>query len=328
MVQKISAQDVATLQKNIIRSHACAVGEPLSAEEARAIQLIMITNTGKGYSGISLHLLETLRDMLNKGVIPYAPSEGSVEALNIEAHVALNLIGEGKAYYQGELLPAAEALRRAGIQPITLQAKEGLSLINGTTSNAAISILTVYRAMELAKHYDILAAFSYETLRGTIRALDPRLMSVKKHIEQQQTARNMLRLLENSEIAAANIDYRVQDAYLLRRAPQFGGGSKRIINEAWTAVLEELNSCSDNPILYPEGNEITPLMGANFCSAYTALHMDSLCNALAQFAKVAERHVERLTNRRYSEYPPFSGQKSRFKQRLYDPAIRGGRALQ
>lgn len=305
VVHKISPEDTATLQKNIIRSHATAVGRPLSAEEVRAIQLIMITNTGRGLSGISMAPLETLRDMLNKGVVSYAPGEGCIESLCVEGHIALNLIGEGKAYYQGELLPAAEAMKRAGIPTITLKAKEGLSMLNGTTANIALSVITIYRAMELAKHYDILMAFAFETLQGTTKALDPRLLSAKKHIEQQQTARNVLRILEGSEITKANENYRLQDAYVLRRSPQMGGATKRIINEGLVSVWEELNSCSDNPIFFPEGDEATPLMGANFCGAYNSLHMDNLVNALTQFAKFSERHVERLTNRHYSEYPAF-----------------------
>jgi len=305
VVFKVSPEETATLQKNIIRSHATAVGKPLSAEEVRAIQMIMITNTGRGLSGISLDPLETLRQMLNKGVVSYAPGEGCVESLCVEGHIALNLIGEGKAYYQGELLPAAEAMKRAGIPTITLKAKEGLSMLNGTTANIALSVVTIYRAMELAKHYDILAAFAFETLQGTVKALDPRLLSAKKHVEQQEIGRNILRILEGSEITKANEDRRVQDCYILRRAAQMGGAAKRTINEGIISVWEELNSCSDNPIFFPDGDEATPLMGANFCGAYDSLHMDSLVNALTQFAKFSERHVERLTNRHYSDYPAF-----------------------
>lgn len=305
VTQKISAEDTATLQKNIIRSHATSVGTPLSAEEVRAIQMVMITNTGKGISGISMGPLETLRQMLNKGVVSYAPGEGCIESLCVEGHIALNLIGEGKAYYQGELLPAAEAMKRAGIPTITLKAKEGLSMLNGTTANLALSIITIYRAQQLAKHYDILMAFAFESLQGTTKALDPRLIGAKKHAEQHETARNVLRILEGSEITKANENYRLQDAYVLRRSPQMGGGAKRIINEGWVSVWEELNSCSDNPIFIPEGDDFVALMGANFCGAYNGLHMDNLVNGLVQFAKFSERHVDRLTNRRYSEYPAF-----------------------
>ena len=301
----ISPEDAEKLQINIIRSHACSVGEPLEKEVVRGIQLMMLLNTGKGYSGVSIELLELLKNLLNNDVMPYAPGEGSVGYLGVEGHIALVLLGEGKAWYKGELLEGGEALQKAGLEPIRIKCKEGLALLNGSTSVTAIATLAIYNAIQATKVADIAGALSYETLEGTIKACDERLIGRKKHVEQSRTAQNLLTILKDSEIAAAYKDVKVQDAYSIRSTPHIHGAVKRTLREALEAVWEEMNSCSDNPIIYPEGDDGVALMGGNFDGSYVGIHMDSTCIAMATLAKLSERITDRLVNRHLSGYPAF-----------------------
>lgn len=215
----ISPENSVKLQTNIIRSHACAVGEPLEKEVVRGIQLMMLLNTGQGYSGVSRGMLELLKDILNNDVTPFAPGEGSVGYLGVEGHVALVLLGEGKAWYKGELLEGSEALKKAGLKPITIQCKEGLSLLNGSTSVTAMSVLAIYNAIQAAKAADIAGALAYEALQGTLKACDKRIINRKKHIEQSRTAENLREILKDSEISKASMNLRVQDSLALRALP-------------------------------------------------------------------------------------------------------------
>ena len=301
----ISPEDAETLQKNIVRSHACSVGAPLDRELVRAIQFMMLLNTGKGYSGISLEVLELIKDLLNNSVTPYAPGEGSVGYLAVEAQIALVLMGEGKAWYKGELLSGDEALRRAGLKPVSLKCKEGLSLLNGTTSVTGLAILAVYDAVNAAKVLDITGAITFEALKATVKSCDPRVHSMKKHVEQHRTAETILKILEGSEIAAKFIDSKVQDAYVLRCTPQMQGAAKRILRESLDAVYEEMCSVSDNPIIFPEGDDGEGLMGGNFDGSYVGSHADCACIAMATLAKLSERRTERMVNRHLSELPAF-----------------------
>ena len=302
----ISPEDSEKLQVNIIRSHACSVGEPLEEELVRGIQLMMLLNIGKGYSGVSLELLELLKEMLNRGVTPYAPGEGSVGYLGVEGHIALVLLGEGKAWYKGKLLEGNKALQRAGLTPIKIKCKEGLSLLNGSTSVTAIAISAIYNAIQSTKAADIAGALAYETLQGTLKACDKRLINRKKHIEQSRTAENLLEMLKDSEIAAACKDLKVQDCVALRSTPHMHGAVKRTLREALDAIWEEMNSCSDNPIIYPEGEDDgIALMGGNFEGSYVGIHADSACIAMAALAKLSERRIDRLVNRHLSGLPAF-----------------------
>ncbi|MCL2368556.1 MAG: aromatic amino acid ammonia-lyase, partial [Oscillospiraceae bacterium] len=266
----IPPEEASELQHNIVRSHAASVGEPLCEEMVRAIQLQMILNTGGGYSGISLGLISLIRDMLNKRVIPYAPGEGSVGYLGVEGHFTLVLMGEGKAWYQGELMSGKEALEAAGLSPRTLGCKEGLSLLNGSTSVTAIGVLALYDAIVTAKTLDIAGCMSFEALKATILGCDERLHSVKQHAEQRETARIFRDILKDSQIMAQYKDARVQDPYALRCTPQVHGAGKRLIRQAYESVWEEVCSVSDNPIVYPgeNGAEDVALMGGNFDGTY------------------------------------------------------------
>lgn len=232
VTKRVTPEDAALLQLNIARSHAVSVGEPLKEEQVRAIQIAQINNSGRGVSGVSIELLEAIRDLLNHNVTPFVPGEGVVGALSTEGQTTLPLIGEGKAFYQGKLMSGAEALSAAGLKPYQLKSKEGLSLLNGTPGATGLACLATYDAMEATKASEIMAAFSYETNKGNIKHLDPRLHSVKNHSEQQESAENILNLLKGSEISQKYEGYRMQDAYSLRCVAQMMGGTKRAIKEA------------------------------------------------------------------------------------------------
>ncbi|MGC4378519.1 histidine ammonia-lyase [Fictibacillus sp. Mic-4] len=301
----ISPEQSETLQRNIVRSHAVSVGEPLKKEVVRASQLMMLQSFGQGYSGVSLQILELIRGLLNHHVTPYVPGEGSVAYLAPEAHMALVLIGEGRAWHKNELLSGKEALERAGLHPITLGCKEGLSLLNGTSTVTAFSVLAVYDAMTSVKVADIAGAMSLEALKGTIKAFDPRIHKAKKHKEQAGTARNIVRILEESEIAEKHKDYRLQDAISLRALPQMHGAAKKAIKNALEDIVNEMQSCGDNPIVYPENGDGVALMTGNFDGTYVGIQADSMCIAITTLAKVSERRIDRLVNHHHSELPSF-----------------------
>lgn len=301
----ILPEDAITLQKNIIRSHSCSIGEPLEKEVVRGILLMMLQNLGMGYSGVKLNTLKTIANLLNNEITPFAPGHGSVGYLAIEAHISLVLIGEGKAWHKGVLLNGMEALRAANMQPIELGCKEGLALVSGTTSVTTLAALALYDAIKAAKTADIAGAMSLEALRGTIKAFDPRLQSVRPHLQQSMTARNVLRILDKSEIADKYKDYRIQDALSIRCIPQLHGAAKKTLKEAAETVLIEMNSCCDNPIIYPLGDDGIALMGCNADSSYIGIEADSACIAMTAIAKMSERRIDRLVNHHVSELPSF-----------------------
>lgn len=303
----ISPQNAKELQVNIVRSHAVAVGEPLKREQVRAIQLMVLISLGKGFSGVRLELLELIAALLNNEVVPFAPGEGSVGYLAVEGHLALVLLGEGKARVNGgEWVDGATALEQVGLQPTDLQCKEGLAMLNGTMSVTAIAILALYNAMQTASLADVTAALSLEALKGTIRAFDPRYHSIKAHKEQAQTARDIKAMLHDSQLIAENIDYRLQDAYSLRAIPQVHGASKRFIDHARENIENEIHSSGDNPIIYPlEDGDGIAISGANFDGSYIGMSADSLCVALANLAKISERRIDRMVNSHFSEMPAF-----------------------
>ncbi|MGG3470266.1 histidine ammonia-lyase [Neobacillus pocheonensis] len=301
----ISKNDAEILQRNIVRSHAVSVGEPLEKEVVRAIQLMILNHLGHGFSGVSLEVLELMAGLLNQDILPVVPGDGSVAYLSPEAHIALVLIGEGKAWYKGELLSGCGALEKAGLKPVTLGCKEGLALLNGTTSVTAFATLAFYNAIQAVKTADISGAMSFESLKGTIKAFDPRLHSVKKHEEQSKTARNLFRILHGSQIAEQYKDYRLQDALSLRCIPQVHGAVKKVMKNTLENLLNEMKSVSDNPIIWPEGEDGMALMGGNFDSSAIGMDADAMCIAMANLAKITERRIDRLVNYHVSELPNF-----------------------
>lgn len=315
----ISPEETAQLQRNILLSHATSVGEPLSEEIVRAIMLMVLQNLGQGYSGVRLKTLEMYRQFLNLGLTPFAPREGSVGYLSPEAHIALVLIGEGMAYFNGELLPAKEALIRVGLKPIVLSAKEGLSLINGTTSPTAIGALALYDMLKAAATADVIGAMTLEVLKGTTRALDERLMSIRPHPEQNDTAENLRNMLSDSMIARKFVDYRLQDALSLRAIPQLHGAAKKTLKDARKAIEIEMNACTDNPILWPGEDDAGAISGCNCDSSYVGIELDSACIAATAIAKMSERRNNRLIHGQLSGYPFFLIQKAGLNSGLMIP---------
>ena len=304
--QAVCPEDSALLQKNTLLSHAVSVGEPLAQEAVRGILLMMLLNLGQPYAGVRMETLEQIAALLNKDVTPFAPQEGSVGYLGPEAHIALVLIGQGKAWFQEDLLPGGQALERAGLKAIQLESKEGLSLVSGTTSVTALTALALYDALNYSQTADIAAAMSLEVLKGTIKAYDPRIHAVRPHEDQINTAENIRNILKDSEIAAQYEAYRVQDATSLRNVPQVHGAVKKTIKDACQTVFTEMNSCCDNPLIFADGEDDGQvLMGCNADGSYVGLAADSLCIAMTMLAKMSERRIHRLVNPHVSELPAF-----------------------
>ncbi|WP_399548916.1 histidine ammonia-lyase [uncultured Clostridium sp.] len=301
----ISPEDTAKLQKNIILSHSTSVGEPLSIEQVRATMLMVLQNVGQGYSGACIETMEMYKEFLNRGLTPFAPKEGSVGYLCPEAHMALVLIGEGRAYVDGELMSSKEALNKCSLSPISLSAKEGLVLVSGTTSVTAIGSLALYDMINSSKTADIIGSMALEVLKGTTKAFDNRLMSVRPHEEQCNTAKNTRKILEDSEIIRHYEGYRVQDALSLRCIPQVHGAAKKTLKDALKVIEIEMNSCCDNPIIWQEDDDGEALSGCNADSAYVGIEMDSACIAATMIAKMSERRNNRMIDGNLSEYPWF-----------------------
>jgi histidine ammonia-lyase len=301
---RVSPGDLETLQRNVVRSHAAGVGEPMSRAETRAMMLIRANVLARGFSGIRPVIAERLCDLLNAGVTPVVPARGSVGAsgdLAPLAHMALVLMGEGEAEFEGARMPGGEALKRAGIEPITLQSKEGISLLNGTQAMLAVGCLELDQAERLAIASDVICAMSLEGLKGTPRAFDPRIHAIRPHPGQIASAANLLRLLEGSEIRESHVTCRrVQDAYSLRCAPQVHGAVRDTLNEARRVFEIELNAVTDNPLVL--GDEI--VSGGNFHGEPLALALDYLAIALTALAGISERRVDRLVNPALNEDLP------------------------
>ncbi|MCF6461888.1 histidine ammonia-lyase [Clostridium sp. Cult1] len=302
----ISKEETKALQKNLIISHACGVGEPLDQEVVRGIMLLRANALAKGYSGIRLSTLNTLIEMLNKGVHPLIPEKGSLGAsgdLAPLSHMVLVMLGEGEAYYKGELLTGKEAMDRAGIPTIELTSKEGLALINGTQVMTSIGALTVYDGIKLSKTADIVAALTVEALNGVVDAYDDRVHKIRPHQGQINTAQNLLHLLQSSEMTTRQGEIRVQDAYSLRCIPQIHGGSKDALKYVEDKVNIEMNSATDNPLIFEDTQDV--ISGGNFHGQPMALSFDFLGIALSELANISERRLERLVNPALSDLPAF-----------------------
>lgn len=303
---RIGRDELDALQRNVVRSHAAGVGEPLARREVRAMMLIRANVLAKGYSGIRPVVAERLCDLLNRGVTPVVPCLGSVGAsgdLAPLAHMALVLMGEGEAEFAGEVLPGAEALRRAGLDALVLEAKEGISLINGTQAMLALGCLALVSAERLARTADVVSAMTLDALRGTPRAFDPRIHAARPHPGQAASAAHLAALLEGSPIRASHLECRrVQDAYSLRCAPQVHGAVRDTLAEARRVFSIELNSATDNPLVFED--EI--LSGGNFHGEPLALQLDYMAVALTALAAISERRIDRLVNPALNEHlPPF-----------------------
>jgi histidine ammonia-lyase len=306
--ESIPEEQSEELQLRLLRSHACGVGEPYPDEVVRAAMLLRANALAKGYSGARLETVELLLELLAAGVTPYVPSRGSVGAsgdLAPLAHLALPLVGEGEAWVAGERLGGAEALARVGLAPVRLQAKEGLSLINGTQFMAAMASLGSVRARRLVRVADLACAMSLEALQGSLTSFAPAIHAARPHQGQVDSAANVRRLLEGSAILESHrwCDT-VQDAYSLRCAPQVHGASRDLLDYVDRTVAIEINAATDNPLVLLEQGEI--VSNGNFHGQPVALALDCLVIAVAELASISERRLERMVNPSLSDgLPPF-----------------------
>ncbi|MCL1892973.1 MAG: histidine ammonia-lyase [Holophagaceae bacterium] len=304
----IPEDQLAQLQLNLLRSHAAGVGKPLSIIETRALMAARINCLLKAYSGIRAEPIQLLTECLNRNVLPVIPCQGSVGAsgdLAPLAHMALLLVGEGLAWDGSELIAGASALAKAGLKPIQLQPKEGLALINGTQMITSLGNLAICRLRKLIPLADEIAALSLEALRGTRSAYDPRIHQARPHPGQIEVADHMRQILgETSEIAESHKDCnRVQDAYSLRCLPQVHGVARDTLAFAGEILEREINSATDNPMIFTETQESRS--GGNFHGQYPAFACDILAIAVCDLASISERRQERLVNPAYSDLPAF-----------------------
>ncbi len=339
---RIAPEQIASLQVNLLRSHAAGVGEPLAEPETRAMMLLRANSLAKGFSGVRPAVMDTLCEMLNRGVHPVVPARGSVGAsgdLAPLAHLALVLIGEGEAHFREDpaaghelrntaRVPGREALRRAGIEPLTLEAKEAISLINGTQAMLALGVLALLEAETLADTADVVGALSLDALRGTDVAFDERIHQARPHAGQLRSAENLRRMLQGSQIRESHRDCaRVQDAYSLRCMPQVHGAVRDTLAWCRRVFETEMNSAVDNPLVFAAADERAAsaagvaarpgaaglheasgevLSGGNFHGEPLAFALDFLGIALSSLAGISERRVERLVNPALNEgLPPF-----------------------
>ena len=311
---RIPPDHIRELQVNLVRSHAVGVGDPLPAVEVRAMMVLRANSLAKGYSGVRPELIDTFCEMLNRGVTPFVPSQGSVGAsgdLAPLAHLALVLIGDGECLdEQGRRLPGADALRLSEIEPLVLEAKEAVSLINGTQAMLAVGTLALLAAETLADSADVIGALTLDALRGTDVAFDERIHKVRPHAGQQSTAANLRKLLEGSEIRKSHKDCgRVQDAYSLRCIPQVHGAVRDTLTHCREVFETEVNSAVDNPLVFvtdPKQAVGDVLSGGNFHGEPLAFALDFLAIALSALAGISERRIERLVNPALNEgLPPF-----------------------
>ncbi|MCC6572733.1 MAG: histidine ammonia-lyase [Planctomycetes bacterium] len=305
---RIPDEKLAELQLNLIRSHACGVAEPLSENVVRLALLLRINSLIHGNSGVREEVVDSLLALLNSRVVPWVPRKGSVGAsgdLAPLSHIALVLIGEGKAYFDGKLMPGGEAMKRAGLKAVTLQAKEGLALVNGTQIIQAIGLRTIVQARRWIKLADAAAACSLEALRGSDSPFDPRVAKVRPHPGHALVSRNMLKMLKDSEIRESHRvgDDRVQDAYSLRCVPQVHGAARDAFRHVEEVFTCELNAATDNPLLFPDDKEV--ISAGNFHGQPLAQALDYLAILLSEIGAISERRTESMVNPDLSNLPPF-----------------------
>jgi histidine ammonia-lyase len=302
---RIPAESLAQLQTNLVRSHSGGVGNPLSEPESRAMLLLRANVLAKGFSGNRPELVDLLVGMLNTAVHPVIPEKGSVGAsgdLAPLAHLALVAIGEGEAFYRGERLPGAEAMRRSGLTPLALAAKEGLALLNGTQAMTAVGALSLARARRLVQLADVAGAMSLDALMGTPTAFDSRIHEARPHAGQIAAAAHLIGLLDGSEIRESHREHcsRVQDAYCLRCMPQVHGAVRGVLAHVASVLETEAGSATDNPLVFPQPFSKTQndgvVSGGNFHGAPLAYAFDYAAIALTDLAGITERRIDRLLN--------------------------------
>jgi histidine ammonia-lyase len=313
----IQPEDAETLQERLIVSHACGVGDPLATEVVRAMMLLRINALAKGNSGIRLSTLELLAGMLNSGVHPIIPELGSVGAsgdLCPLAHMCLPILGLGEAEFEGQKLDGKQAMKRAGLEPVSLTYKEGLALLNGTQAMTAAGVVSAIRFRQLLDCADTVGAMSFEAVAGRLAALDERIHQIRGRQGQMYSAQTVRALLSGSELAGAapgtiegKVEY-VQDSYCLRCMPQVHGASRDVLDHVIDVLVTEANAVTDNPLVFPpeDGREGAILSGGNFHGQPVALALDYLKTAIAEIGSISERRCAKLTDKYFSEgLPPF-----------------------
>lgn len=292
----ISKEQNAALQKNLILSHSCGVGDPFPEDVVRGIILLRINCLASGFSGVTPEVVERLVDLLNCDITPHVPRKGSLgssgDLANL-AHISLVIIGEGKAYYKGELISGAEALKRAALKPVELSGKDALALTNGTQVMTSLGALAIYDAENLLDAANMAASLSFEAFRGITAALDPRIHHVRPHQGQADVAAFILKMLEGS----SSVNTRqgdVQDPYTLRCVPQVHGAAADAIAHVRKEIEIEMNSVTDNPLVFPDNGDV--ISGGNFHGEPIAINLDFLAIAISELANISERRTERLVN--------------------------------
>jgi len=301
----IPPEDNEELQMNLIRSHSAGVGAPFPEKIVRAMLLLRANALAKGYSGVRLVLIQTLIDMINKNVVPVVPEKGSVGAsgdLAPLAHIALVVVGEGEAYYNGKRMSGGDAMRLAGIIPIKPMAKDGLALINGTQAMASLSVFAVRDAEEILRAAEITASMSFEAMNGNDSPFDARVSEVRPHRGQIRVAADMRKLLSGR---GESPERRLQDAYSLRCIPQVMGAAADAVEYAASVVQTEINSVTDNPLIFRENGGAVSISGGNFHGEPLALAMDFLALAVHEVSSMAERRIARLVDNSLSGLPSF-----------------------
>jgi histidine ammonia-lyase len=305
--QTISASDTRKLQENILKSHSAGVGRPFDEECVRAFMALRLKDLACGHSGIRLETAEALLQLLNAGVTPVVPQQGSVGAsgdLAPLAHLGLVLIGKGEVMYEGERIPGHLAMQQCGLKPLVLASAEGLALVNGTQVMTGVGALALVDALRLSRLIDIAASMSLEVLMGSRTEFNPRIHRVRPHHGQIDAAANMDRIVADSEIISSHKDcFRVQDAYTLRCSPQVHGASRDAMAYVRQVIETEMNAATNNPLIFAEEEDF--LLGGNFHGQPVALALDFLAIAAAELANISERRVERLVNPKLSGLPAF-----------------------
>ncbi|MEW5975853.1 MAG: histidine ammonia-lyase [Acidobacteriota bacterium] len=303
----IGPENIDQLQVNLVRSHACGVGEPLSEAQTRGMMLCRANVLAKGYSGARPEVARLLLHMLNRGIHPVIPSQGSVGAsgdLAPLAHLALVLIGEGEALCDGRKMSGGAALKRHQLRALRLEAKEGISLLNGTQGMLSLGAIALLEAENLVDSADVAAALSLDALKGTPVAFDVRVQRLRPYPGQSRSAENLRRLNAGSEIRQSHLHCpKVQDAYSLRCVPQVHGAVRDTLTFARQTFTTELNAATDNPLVFVQQGEV--LSGGNFHGQPLALALDFMAIALTELASISERRIERLINPEYGDLPPF-----------------------
>ncbi|MFC7391459.1 histidine ammonia-lyase [Scopulibacillus cellulosilyticus] len=302
---RIDDKDVEQLQINLLRADAVGVGDPLPTPVVRAMLVLRANALARGYSGIHPKTLQTLVDFINLGIHPVIPCKGSLGAsgdLAPLSHMALVLIGEGRAEYQGEVLPGSKALARAGLSPVRLGPKEGLALINGTQAMTGVGVIALTEAEHLGLAADMAACLTMEALQGIISAFDPDLVATRPHKEQEMVASRIRKWLTGSKRVSEQGELRMQDAYSIRCIPQVHGASWQAVHYVDERLNIEMNATTDNPVVLDDGRILS---GGQFHGQPIALSMDFLKTACAEWANISERRIERLVNPQLSGLSPF-----------------------